>query len=279
MSQNYCYTTSVGNEISITTYGNENISQNACIIITHGFKGFKDWGFFPYTAQYFASKGFFVITFNFSHNGIGTNKFEFTELDKFANNTFTLEAEELREIVNVYKQNYFGTVRDPKIGVLGHSRGGAIALLVGHEQNSISCIATWASVFNLDRYSERQKEEWRKRDYFAVMNMRTKQEMRMNVSFLNDIEMNIDNKLNISKAVVNLKVPLLITHGREDLAVKLNESENIYEFSDKSQTELFHIENTGHTFGCIHPFEGTNEKFDKLLNKTYSFFIVNLKTS
>lgn len=276
MSQNYSYTTSVGNEISITTYGNENISYNSCIIISHGFKGFKDWGSFPYAAKYFASQGYFVITFNFSHNGVGNNKFEFTELDKFADNKFTLEVEELREIIEAYRENYFGPANNPKIGILGHSRGGAISLLAGKDSNSIACVVTWASVANLDRYSERQKEEWRKKGYFAVMNMRTKQEMRLNVSLLNDLDENINDRLNISKAVANLKVPLLIVQGKEDLAVKYHEAESIFESSDKSKTELYLIENTGHTFGCVHPFEGTNDKFDLLLNRTNRFFKANL---
>ena len=40
---------------------------------------------------------------------------------------------------------------------------------------------------------------------------------------------------------------------------------------------VYLIENTGHTFGCVHPFDGTNEKFDKLLNKTNRYFRANLK--
>lgn len=272
MRENYSYTTSSGNVISITSYGNENISNNSCIVITHGFKGFKDWGFFPYTAEYLSNLGFFVITFNFSHNGIGSNKLEFTELEKFAENTFSLEIEELSEIIKAYKEDFFGKVNDPKIGLLGHSRGGAIALLTATRLNEINAVATWSSVSNLDRYSERQKFEWRKKGYFAVMNSRTKQEMRLNVSLLDDLEENADNKLSITTAIANLGVPLLITHGKEDLAVKFQEAEELYEHSDKSITELFPIENTGHTFGCVHPFAGTNEKFDKLIIKTGQFF-------
>jgi len=276
MSKNYSYKTSDGNKISITTYGNENISNNGCIIIAHGFKGFKDWGFFPFSADYLAKKGFFVITFNFSHNGIGHNKFEFTELEDFANNTFSLEVDELSEIVNAYKQNYFGNSNNNKIGLLGHSRGGAISLITANQLNTISAIVTWASVSNLDRYSTRQKEEWRKRSYFAVMNMRTKQEMRLNVSLLNDLEMNINNKLNIPKAVKKLNIPLLIAHGKEDLAVKYSEAEKLYEFSDKSKTELCLIENCGHTFGCVHPFEGSNKIFNDLLETTSNYFKQNI---
>ncbi|NOX65541.1 MAG: prolyl oligopeptidase family serine peptidase [Chlorobi bacterium] len=272
MRENYSYTTSSGNVISITSYGNENISNNSCIIITHGFKGFKDWGFFPYTAEYLSNLGYYVITFNFSHNGIGSNKLEFTELEKFAENTFSLEIEELTEIVKAYRENFFGEVNNPKIGLLGHSRGGAIALLTALNLDRITAVVTWSSVSNLDRYSERQKIEWRKKGYFAVMNSRTKQEMRLNVSLLNDLEANKDDKLNITKAAANLGIPLLIAHGKEDLAVKFKEAEELYEHSDKSITELFPIENTGHTFGCVHPFAGTNEKFDKLLIKTGQFF-------
>jgi len=104
MSENYSLTSSLGEKIAITTYGNEHIYHNKCIVLVHGFKGFKDWGYAPYFSNYFATKGFFVITFNFSHNGIGENKFEFTELEKFANNTFSREISELEDVVNAYLQ-------------------------------------------------------------------------------------------------------------------------------------------------------------------------------
>ncbi|MCK5087881.1 MAG: alpha/beta hydrolase, partial [Melioribacteraceae bacterium] len=71
MSENYSYKTSEDDVIAITTHGNDNLSSRNCLIYIHGFKGFKDWGFVPYIGEYFANKGFFVITFNFSHNGIG----------------------------------------------------------------------------------------------------------------------------------------------------------------------------------------------------------------
>ncbi len=273
MRENYTYTTLRGNVISITAYGTENISNNTCIIISHGFKGFKDWGFFPYTAEYLANLGYFVITFNFSHNGIGSNKYEFTEMEKFAENTFSLEIEELTEIIKAYKNNFFGKINKPSIGLLGHSRGGAITLLTAEniQDNDVAAVVTWSSVSTLDRYSNRQKKEWRKKAYFAVMNMRTKQEMRLNLSLLNDLETNRDDKLNIKKAVSNLGIPFLIAHGKEDLAVRFQEAEELYEHSDKSISELFPVENTGHTFGCVHPFEGPTKKFEYLLSKTGKF--------
>ncbi len=41
------------------------------VIVAHGFKGFKDWGFFPYLAKGLCRKGFIVVKFNFSGSGIG----------------------------------------------------------------------------------------------------------------------------------------------------------------------------------------------------------------
>lgn len=45
------------------------------LVICHGYKGFKDWGMFPYIAKEL-SEHLDVVTFNFSHNGIGENLLE-----------------------------------------------------------------------------------------------------------------------------------------------------------------------------------------------------------
>ena len=46
--------------------------RGSAIVICHGFKGFKDWGFFPHTARELAARtGYPAVTFNFSGSGIG----------------------------------------------------------------------------------------------------------------------------------------------------------------------------------------------------------------
>ena len=37
----------------------------------HGFKGFKDWGFFPHLADRLARAGLVAVSFNFSGSGVG----------------------------------------------------------------------------------------------------------------------------------------------------------------------------------------------------------------
>lgn len=274
MSKDYVLETHDNEKISISTYGN---IADSCLIFVHGFKGFKDWGFNPYLADYFSKNGFFVITFNFSLNGVGNNLTEFTELDKFAKNTYSREVAELNYIISSYNNGFFGEINsEKKIGLLGHSRGGAISILVGSANENVSAVATWSAVAKLDRYSQRQKKDWKEKGYFEVLNTRTNQLMRMNYSFLEDIEKNKKLSLNLESATMKLQKPFLIAHGDQDLAVPVDEANLLYQWSDKSLTELFIIHNAGHTFNVQHPFAGTNEKFDKLLNETNKFFIKHL---
>jgi dipeptidyl aminopeptidase/acylaminoacyl peptidase len=275
MRKDFLLNSKKSNKIRITVYGSDDLKSAPCLIFVHGFKGFKDWGFGPYIGDYFAKKGFFVITFNFSHNGIGEGKTEFTELDKFAENTFSLEVAELNEVIDAYLNSFFGGRSDKGIGITGHSRGGAIALLTSQSRPEVKAVSVWSSVSKLDRYSERQKEEWRKKGVFNVLNTRTNQVMPLNLTLLEDIDNNSDT-LSIKNAARNLSKALLIVHGENDLAVPFQEAEQLFNWSDIENTELVKIDKAGHTFDIKHPFEGSNPKFETVLSKTENFFKTNL---
>ncbi|QQS37838.1 MAG: alpha/beta fold hydrolase [Ignavibacteriales bacterium] len=262
--------------ISVSTFGNSNQSGSPCIILVHGFKGFKDWGFFPYTAEYFSKQGFFVLTFNFSHNGIGSNETEFTELDLFAKNTFSREVSELEFIIQSLLSGKSGLPQKTNIILIGHSRGGAIAALTAGKFNEVSCLVLWASVCKLDRYTNRQKTEWKKDGKIDVLNTRTKQILSLNVSLLEDIEKNSSGSLNIQNSVASFHKPLLIVHGDQDVTVPVKEAYQLFDWADKSSTSICIIEGTGHTFHVQHPFEGLNDKFERVLEKTNNFIKKNL---
>lgn len=276
MNKDFVLNTKNNNKIRITSYGYENLSSAPCLIFVHGFKGFKDWGFWPYSGNYFAERGFFVLTFNFSHNGVGESLTQFTELDKFANNTFSLELEELNEIIDAYLNNFFGNSGNTRIGVVGHSRGGGESLLISSQRIELDAVVLWAPVANFNRYSTRQAKEWRENGFFEVLNSRTKQLMQLNVALLEDIEKNKEDLLNLKKAAENLNKPLLIIHGEQDLSVPIKEGEQIYNWSHKELTEFYKIKATGHTFDVAHPFKESNQKFDSVLEKTLNFFNKNL---
>jgi len=86
------------------------------VVFCHGFKGFKDWGPFPEWGRRLANAGFVSVHFNFSYNGVPRDTpTEFTELDKFADNTFTRELDDLRAVLDaVANEDLPSDVLDPE---------------------------------------------------------------------------------------------------------------------------------------------------------------------
>ena len=94
------------------------------VVVAHGFKGFKDWGLFPYLCQRLAEGGHAVVSFNFSLNGIGDYPTEFTELEDFARNTFSRDVDEILIVLEQVRSGGILAVPPTRLGLLGHSRGG-----------------------------------------------------------------------------------------------------------------------------------------------------------
>jgi uncharacterized protein len=254
-------------------------SAKPAIVFLHGFKGFKDWGPFPSMLEEFASSGFVTLAFNFSHNGIGDDLLNFTELDRFARNTFTRELEETGDIIRALTELTSIPLPpaelDPNaIGLMGHSRGAAIAILAAAESRLVRAVAALSPVSDFNRYSERQKEKWRSAGSFEVLNHRTKQVMRLDVDLLEDLERNRE-RLDILKAalkIARLQKPFLLIAGEQDLTTKPEEAETIARAADGPLTELRLIPNTGHTFGAEHPFKRMAEPMRNVIELTETFF-------
>lgn len=250
------------------------------VILCHGFKGFKDWGCFPYMLDKIAFENYFTVSFNFSYNGTGDNEkdqSDFTRLDLFAKNTFSRELDDLGSVIDYMFENQSKYGYDTSnITLIGHSRGGGISILKTAEDNRITKLIVLSSVNTFDRYSEVLKKKWKESGYFEVLNSRTNQTMRMNYTLIEDLERNKE-RLDIQKAIEKIKVPVLLIHGTQDITVDYSNAEDLYarrieaDASCKKNTELVLIENTGHTFGAEHPFKGTTEALEKVITLMLDF--------
>lgn len=264
--------------ISVTLYGADDFGKVPCLIYVHGFKGFKDWAFVPYCGTFFEKQGFSFLAFNFSHNGISGHSEEFTELNKFRDNTFSLELEETREVIYACSHlGVFGKALHTPIGLIGHSRGGGIAILTGAANKDVGAVASWAGVSTFDRYEKSLKQQWRKDGFIPVKNQRTGQVFELGKALLEDVERHGRSKLNILDAVKNMDKPLLIAHGQEDETVPAYEAEQLNIFGQPGLTTFRLIPRAGHTFGSTHPFNGASPELDELLNVTADFFHRHLK--
>ncbi|MEO8033443.1 MAG: alpha/beta fold hydrolase [Acidobacteriota bacterium] len=219
-------------------------NARALIIVVHGFKGFKDWGFFPWLAEHLCSHRFVVCRFNMSRSGIGENPESFDRLDLFAEDTYSRQVADLQTVAK-YAQSQFSGL--PTF-LLGHSRGGGVALLSARGIPSLAGVVTWSAIARADRWDEPTKREWRARGSMDVVNARTGQVMKMSTAILEDFEA---NRHDILEAASMLRVPLLALHGKRDESVPPEESEQLVaRLTDASHVV---IENASHTYNASHP--------------------------
>ncbi len=242
----------------------EDAHQNPVVVIIHGFKGFKDWGFFPELSERLALAGYIVVTPNLSRNGIGYDYHTFQNLDKFAQDTHSHELDDIRMVIKHIQDGKIArnTADISRLALLGHSRGGGSAVLLAAELgDQVATLVTWAAVDSFYRYSPEQIAQWEKNGFIEIENSRTKQMMRINKTFWDDLSKN-KKKFDILAAAQKLENPALFVHGKNDVSVDPSEAENLHEKCASYVKRLELIEEAGHTFNIKHPMEKSDPAFD-----------------
>ncbi|MGE5313337.1 MAG: alpha/beta hydrolase family protein [Acidobacteriota bacterium] len=242
------------------------------VIICHGFKAFKDWGPFPQIGTWFAAHGFASIVFNFSHNGIGVEPRKFTEHALFEKNTISLEIEDVRTILSALEEgNMPGAVYDmERIALIGHSRGGGIALITAREERRVHAAVLWSSVSTFNRYTPEQIERWREKGYIQLHSISATKTFRITTDLLDDVERNRE-RFDLMSAAAHLAKPLLIVHGTEDIPVKIGEAERLYDVADKTMTQFVKLEGANHMYGAKHPYRHESPTLTHVLEVTGSW--------
>lgn len=245
------------------------------VVVCHGFKGFKDWGFFPHLAHRLANAGLTTVTFNFSGSGIGPDGESFSEPERFARATHTRDLEDIDIVTKTLRGGGLGPVGAPpsKIGLFGHSRGGGSVVLAAGHHGQISALVTWAAISRVDRWPEATVAEWRRTGTIDIVNARTGDVLPIHCDLLDDIEAHSSGSLNISAAAGHVTAPWLIVHGENDEAVPVADARRLRESaSNSAEAQLVLIEEGTHTLGARHPWAGNTEALRKGLDSTVAWF-------
>lgn len=180
----------------------------AVVVTVHGLDGSKDWGFFPWLSEYLCESGIVAVRFTMSHNG-----------------AYTVQIQELLNVV-AYARAHF---RGLPLFLLGHSRGGGVALLAAREIETLAGVITWSAIARADHWGDADVS---------------------GTAVLADFEANRE-RLDILDSASRLQVPLLAIHGANDTSVPPEESREIV--SRARDASLLLIGGASHTFNTIHP--------------------------
>jgi len=253
------------------------------VLFLHGFKGFKDWGAFPVACEHLARKGFCVVSFNLSKNGVGKNMDDFDEPELFRKQTLSSDLDDVGCVIEHLKSGELKseqvTMNTDLIGMIGHSRGGHTAVAAAAEHSGIHCLVTWSAVSDYNkRWSDEMINDWNTKGYTEIVNSRTGKSLPLDKIVYDDALENADRLMAINR-VKELHIPVLFAAGKEDEAVPYSESKKLFRACPSDEKELLLIDGTGHTFGTSHPFEDEElpAPFDELLESTETWFFEYLR--
>lgn len=250
-----------GKPIAVDIYWEISEKKLPILVFAHGFKGFKDWGHWEHIAKEFATAGYCFVKFNFSHNGTTPDDLlNFVDLEAFGQNNYSKELEDVQTVLdwitNTEDQLQNNNWDAGNITLIGHSRGGPIALIAAKENSCVQQVITWAGVHELNYAWQKEKgqvEEWKKDGVYYVLNGRTKQNMPLYYQLFEDYQ-NSATRLSVKNTLKNLEKPYLILHGNADPAVPLDSAKYLAEHT--AQVSIHIIDGANHVFGGQHPFVG-----------------------
>jgi pimeloyl-ACP methyl ester carboxylesterase len=236
----------------------------ACVLVLHGFKGFMDWGFFPEVARRLVARSLAVVRFNFSGSGVGEDLERFTEPEAFFHNTPSREIEDLDRVRSWLDAGSVPWIDPARAALLGHSLGGAVALIHAARRSDYRAVVGWASVANFRRFPPEVEALWRRQGFVEIPNLRTHEVHRLGLGWLEDVERN-PRALDVRGACRRLATPALFVHGSEDEAVPLAEGEELFTAFAPGLARLEVIPGASHTFGAVHPLAGVPSALERAL--------------
>lgn len=239
------------------------------LIFCHGFKGFKDWGSFPYACEQIAKQGITVIRFNFSHNGVGETDFD--ELDKFSINTYEKEREDLATLVKHLNEGNLPvpeTADKNSLFLLGHSKGGGDSILFGAGHQQVKGIITWNGIAHVNLFDAKLRAQIAEDGIGYIANARTNQQMPITQAVIDDVDQN-EQAYDLLAKVKEMEQPLLIVQGDADFARLVDGAKQLH--AADADSRLHVISEGDHVWNTRHPFAGTSAQLEEAIEVSATF--------
>ena len=248
--------------------------NSSLVIIINGHNGFYNYGMFPYLQEALARHNISSYSFNFSHGGIKGDADYFEDLFNYEKNCMRLEVEDKMCVFHNLHPGQF----EKHLGLflLAHSLGGVPLIFSAKKAQDeniiINGIVLVSTVKQLNFWPQEMVDEWKQNKVYYKKNNRTKQLLPQGEEFLEEV-LQSDSKWNVENEIKKLKQPILILHGENDEAIPEEHGRSLFEwvhpFNKKSFLKI--IPGATHTYNTKHPFEGTTQQLEEMINSTVIF--------
>jgi putative redox protein len=204
-----CFSNSRGDTLAGVLHHPDGGADAGAVVLCHGMESDKNSEKLIVLSKALAERGILTLRFDFSYVGESSGKYE--------NITYTGEVDDLRAAYWFMRDR-----RNARIGVLGSSMGGTVALLFAAQEPSVAALVTIAAPLHPERFPARaltaaQLEQWRELGFTFYHGQ------KLNVSLLHDLE-----KLDIPQAVRKITCPVLVVHGDADEVVPVEEAQELH---------------------------------------------------
>jgi pimeloyl-ACP methyl ester carboxylesterase len=155
------------------------------------------------------------------------------------------------------------------LGVIGHSRGGGVALCVARETPAIDAVVTWSAISTIRRYTDAEVEAWRRVQRIYT---ETRDGLRLPMDFeiVEDALAHAD-RFDIERAAATLARPWLLVQGTADDVVPLAEGERLAACATDPRFASLFIPGANHSYGATHPWTGMTAATETLFAATVRF--------
>ncbi|HEU4344519.1 MAG TPA: alpha/beta fold hydrolase [Candidatus Binatia bacterium] len=184
-------------------------AARGAVLLCHGMESNKESEKLVRLSRSLAERNIPSLRFDFSYVGESSGIFE--------NITYSGEVEDLSAAFSYLTGRFPG-----KIGILGSSMGGTVALLFAAQQAALAALATVGAPIHPENFPTRlltpaEVGQWRKQGFIFYHGQ------KLNITLLDDLE-----KINVPAAAKEIACPVLILHGDSDEMVPVDEAHELY---------------------------------------------------
>ena len=154
-----------------------------------------------------------------------------------------------------------------RIGIMGWSQGGGLALVTASREERIKSVLTWAGALYDGTINEEQYTEAKEKGHYEST-YEWREPLKLSPGYFEVLKNFI-----VADAVPLIKAPILAINGTLDTAVPPETGKTIADLAMNESSKALILEEADHTFNI---FSGNMDVFNKLMEDTINWFDATL---